>query len=276
MAGAGGMGMPDRGWHEDPLERGKWRWHDGASWTDHTASGNVAPVRPPDLDLVENSPLPNAAPDGITRPTQGWHEDPLERDAWRWHDGTRWTENTATGSEPPEPLPTGTTDQSAPLPSHPEATVVGVRVVGVDTSGMRRLWHERRSVVLTAGVVLAAVVVAMLFSGSRTYTIEGSFGLFDSDGFRDAGLGCAGDGGFNDIGPGTPVRVRDGKGALIGSATLDTGVESGSLCLLSFTVPEVVKADYYEIEVGRRGSLGFSFSEMESSGWTVGFSLGES
>jgi hypothetical protein len=48
----------------------------------------------------------------------------------------------------------------------------------------------------------------------------------------------------------------------------------GGRCAYTFAV-EVPDADFYAVEVGRRGVLTYSNAEMGTRGWSVWFTLGE-
>lgn len=108
----------------------------------------------------------------------------------------------------------------------------------------------------------------------RTNDIRGTFQLLD--GATSEGIGCRGSGGYSDIRPGTEVTVRDQAGAVI--ARGDLGLESSGTvpgsCEFSLRVDDVPRATFYEIEVGRRGSLTYSYEQMQRQDWTVGFELG--
>ncbi len=45
-------------------------------------------------------------------------------------------------------------------------------------------------------------------------------------------------------------------------------------CEYPILVKDVPRADFYEIEVGRRGSLKYSIDQLRAMGWNVSFKLG--
>ena len=45
--------------------------------------------------------------ESVAEDARGWHADPLGTNAWRWWDGKRWTDHTASTSEKPDTNPTG-------------------------------------------------------------------------------------------------------------------------------------------------------------------------
>ncbi|GAA4308131.1 Hypothetical protein KLENKIAIHU_2768 [Klenkia terrae] len=96
------------------------------------------------------------------------------------------------------------------------------------------------------------------------------FTLSDSDLRQD----CEGDGGYADIGPGTPVRLTNESGVVLGATSLSEGDYSGGTCTWTLTIPDVGDAQFYSIEVGDRGQITNSSSEMEASGWSFFISLG--
>ena len=135
--------------------------------------------------------------------------------------------------------------------------------------------------------------------------IEVSFSGDTADGAR--GRSCRGTGGYDDFGPGMNVTIRDEDGAIIAStqtepwyrlerdhpdyneiveAIDDTGLptvlvsDSGlyrrgtlGLCHV-WWVASVPVTDFYEVNVGRRGTLSYSLPEIEDAGWVVATSLG--
>lgn len=103
--------MPDHApaqWLPDPSGRFELRYWDGATWTDHVASGGRQQVDPPSA----------TAPQPAPRPAAGWHPDPSGRHELRYWDG-RWTEHVASGGRQLTdplvgPAPTMTGDADSP------------------------------------------------------------------------------------------------------------------------------------------------------------------
>lgn len=50
------------GWYPDPSQAGRYRWWDGASWTDYTQSASGAPLAPPTGGSVASQPPPPPPP----------------------------------------------------------------------------------------------------------------------------------------------------------------------------------------------------------------------
>lgn len=148
------------------------------------------------------------------------------------------------------------------------------------------------------GLAVVAAVVLSGGGGKETQTITGTFTLFDIGGVIGGHESCSGDGGYSDIDAGMPVTVRDGDGTIVGGTSTrhstrdelvaslteeeNSGVDEaeelldgleGSICTLRFEV-EVDDADFYEVEVGNRGSLSYRKAELAERDWVVEFSLG--
>jgi serine/threonine-protein kinase len=132
------------------------------------------------------------------------------------------------------------------------------------------------------GVVLAAAdsgkaVAHVGGADAEKHTITGTMTVWDSRAHYASKWDCSGEGGYDDIRYGTPVTVRDGTGRIIATGSLDGGksVEpSGGACEFTFRVDGVPKVDFYQVEVSHRGALTYSFSDLETHGWSVTASLG--
>jgi len=108
-----------------------------------------------------------------------------------------------------------------------------------------------------------------------TYIVHGVFP------HRNYGAPCKGaDAGYPDVRPGTTVTVEDGTGAMLGTVALEGGTlrkgllrERDDDCVFSFslTVPE---RDSYRIEVGRRGVVAFTRSDLDRSNWKADLTIG--
>jgi hypothetical protein len=111
------------------------------------------------------------------------------------------------------------------------------------------------------------------------YLVKGKLQLVDSD-IGGTASDCYGNGGYDDIEAGMPVTIRDGQGTILATGQVGTGTQpsdsqySSVMCVFDFQVDNVPKADFYAIEVGRRGQLNYSFAEMKEKDWTVSLSLG--
>lgn len=111
---------------------------------------------------------------------------------------------------------------------------------------------------------------------TRTVTVE--FRLADAD---TAFFGCKGAGGYSDIGPGTSVTVRNGKGDVLGVGKLGEGLPSNNgvqvyFCDWTVQIPDVpVDEDFYAVEVADRGEITSSGKDLAADDWIVEVSLGE-
>ena len=117
---------------------------------------------------------------------------------------------------------------------------------------------------LVAATTTTALVAAFLLLGGG-HRVKGSFSLPGSD--------CHGSGGYDDIGPGTSVTIRNESGSTIGTGSLAAGVGDGGGCAYPFAINGVPDAKLYRVEVSRGGEVEYSLAEMESNEWTVIVSL---
>jgi hypothetical protein len=110
-------------------------------------------------------------------------------------------------------------------------------------------------------------------------TLTGSFTLTDTDVSRTPG-DCFGTGGYSDIKAGLQVVVRNEKSEILAVGELGRDNYSGAypqvVCEFPFAIKDIPRAEFYQIEVGRRGSLKYSLNELQNAGWAVKFSLGGS
>ncbi len=82
---------------------------------------------------------------------------------------------------------------------------------------------------------------------------------------------CYGLGGFRDIRGQLPVLVKDASGKIlaVGKTARGRRGENATVCIFDYSVPDVPKADFYQVQFGRRGGLVYSFDAMVKSGWVV-------
>ena len=120
-----------------------------------------------------------------------------------------------------------------------------------------------------------SIVKISIAKGAR---IIGMFRLTDIDITRRE-LGCVGKGGYSDIGPHMQVVVMNGKRDIIATGTLEPDYSSDGeddyTCTYPFTIEDVPITNFYEIEIGRRGSVKFSLEEMKRKDWSLILSIGE-
>lgn len=112
----------------------------------------------------------------------------------------------------------------------------------------------------------------------ETATVPGTFVLTDTmpnlmiSAIASDGATCAGTGGYSDIGPGTQVIVKNGKGDVLATATLGEGHGDGVACTFSFSFPVTEGQDRYVVSVGHRGEFSYTFTQLQGQG--VGIRLG--
>ena len=106
----------------------------------------------------------------------------------------------------------------------------------------------------------------------ETATIAGSFTVNDdspntySPSIEVSGSACSGAGGYSDIGPGTEVTVKNGKGDILTTSALEQGEGGRILCSFPFSLEATEGEDRYIVSEGRRGDLSFSFGELKANG----------
>jgi hypothetical protein len=138
--------------------------------------------------------------------------------------------------------------------------------------------NSNRTKILIAlgGAVLLVVIIAIvLLTGSSERPLKVRLGLFD------AGSDCdGGSGGYDDLGPGMPITVKDQDGKLIGSSTLPEGGEPQEIdglrfgCIWETVVMVPDDAEQYAVEGGSRGAVTYSRDTIENEGWIAELSIG--
>ena len=84
---------------------------------------------------------------------------------------------------------------------------------------------------------------------------------------------CHGIHGYSDIGSGTQVMVKNGKGEILASAPLGEGHGDDVNCRFAFSFPITEGQDRYVVSVGHRGEFSYSFEQLRRGG--VEIHLGE-
>jgi hypothetical protein len=137
--------------------------------------------------------------------------------------------------------------------------------------------HRRLlTAIIGGGLLLVGALVALgiSLSGPDEQDLTVRLGLFDLGGGSDCD---GGDGGYDDVGPGMPITVKDEVGTVIGSTTIDSGGESmpGVGCIWTMHLKVSSEAKQYVIEGGSRGGITFSHDDLAAADWTAELSLGE-
>jgi hypothetical protein len=103
----------------------------------------------------------------------------------------------------------------------------------------------------------------------QTVTVSGTFVLIDSagmDAIASDGASCEGADGYSDVGHGTPVTVKNGKGEILATTSLGQGKGSSANCIFSFSFPVTEGHDRYVVSVGRRGEFSYTFEQLQARG----------
>ena len=110
-------------------------------------------------------------------------------------------------------------------------------------------------------------------------TVKGSFTLIDTSpstyfpAITSSGSSCWGSGGYSDIGAGTRVVVKNGKGEELTHTALGIGTGSTYRSVFTFSFDVTEGESSYVVSVSRRGDQSYSFSDLKYSG--VSLSLGD-
>jgi hypothetical protein len=116
-------------------------------------------------------------------------------------------------------------------------------------------------------------------------SLTGDFTLTQSDPVEreyvnDRLVSCQGTNGYDDVGTGTAVVVRDADGTIVGTGRLVTEDAPRTSptphnCEWTFEVADLPDSTFYSVEVGDRGELTYSQAELEAMDWVVSATLGD-
>lgn len=173
-------------------------------------------------------------------------------------DGNRFCQDcglliTATTTQPPDPFAAPGAAVAGGLPAQP--------------SGSKRpAWLI--PVIAVVAVVAVLLVVFTVGRSTPTESVTVEFSVFDDFNGCDFGFG------YSDV-PGSNVII-EADGEIVASGSLPRFGDSDVLSCTFVTTLSDVPADksFYELTVGRRGTVTRSLAEMESAGWTWDVSLG--
>jgi hypothetical protein len=87
------------------------------------------------------------------------------------------------------------------------------------------------------------------------------------------GTKCHGTHGYSDVGGGTQVIVKNGRGEVLTSTSLGEGHGDEVNCRFGFTFPITEGQDRYVLSVGHRGEFSYSFEQLQRGG--IEIHLGE-
>lgn len=125
----------------------------------------------------------------------------------------------------------------------------------------RKLWLVVGAVVAVALVGAGAVILVPRLLGNDI-TITGNLLLVDED-VKNAGAGCYGTGGYEDIEGGAQVVVSDAAGATLALGKLGAGQSVGAgECRFAIRVTVPAGKGFYSIAVGRRPPLQYAEADL--------------
>lgn len=106
--------------------------------------------------------------------------------------------------------------------------------------------------------------------------VSGYFVLLgDSESVVSGNGGCEGARGYDDIHPSAQVVVRNESGTVLATTALGEGTHlDTNTCIYEFTLDSLPRAQFYSIEISRRGELTYSREELEANDWMFEASLG--
>jgi hypothetical protein len=113
----------------------------------------------------------------------------------------------------------------------------------------------------------------------RPIEVTGKFSIFESDPYswfpaiNSSGDGCSGYNGYSDINSNTDVRVTNAKGELLTATQLGAGRGSSYKCVFTYHFTVLEGQSAYFVEVGKRGKLKFSETELKTPKTLYGLGL---
>ena len=148
-----------------------------------------------------------------------------------------------------------------------------------------------RALILGAFIVAGVAAVTFVLTNGApgsTYALTGYLNLAQQQGTgysnytipTGSDTACEGLGGYSDIQAGAQLVVKDEAGKVIGSGALDQGhldldlFGAGSVCAFPFEIAGLPKAAQYQVGMGNRGSITYSFADLETKEWDVKLTLG--
>jgi hypothetical protein len=70
------------------------------------------------------------------------------------------------------------------------------------------------------------------------------------------------------------VEIRDETDKLIGAGTTTGNQTQGAVgCVVNFSIPDVPKAQFYQVTIGSHGGPTYSYGEMKAAGWNLDLTL---
>ncbi|MFE1321040.1 hypothetical protein [Kitasatospora phosalacinea] len=180
------------------------------------------------------------------------------------------TDQTVTPPPPPvdrpaaSPLPATARNRQTRTLSVPVWFVAGLTGFAVGAATVGLAWGLSSDGSTTPAVDAVA--------NTETFTLIGSMTL--TSGAVETKNGCAGSGGYGDIGTGADVTVYDESGKVLAVGALGPGRTQGlDGCTFMVNVTEVPTGPkFYQVEIGHRGKINLSSSDAEAGlfGATLG------
>jgi hypothetical protein len=161
------------------------------------------------------------------------------------------------------------TETATRVPGWPPASDYELPTRSVNRTRRRLTYGSAVVVVLLAA---GALLGLRGLGGAAVHTVKGTYVLFDAD---TAFNGCHGVGDYSDIDSGVDVVLKDEHGTVVATDALSSGTAMSGRCAYHFAFTGVPDATFYQFEVGTgRGTLHYTRSEMDRSGWQIKASLG--
>jgi hypothetical protein len=111
---------------------------------------------------------------------------------------------------------------------------------------------------------------------SHTLYVQVTLYATEGNGLTSTSVACQGEGGYADIAPGMQATIKDSNGSILGVGTFsDYGkpVTTGE-CQFTTDAGDIPERPFYSVDLGRRGSVQFALSDLQSNGWVAGISIG--
>jgi hypothetical protein len=158
----------------------------------------------------------------------------------------------------------------------------------VDSNPLQR-WAPALVIGFVVLVVLAAFVVSR---GSGSHALTGEIYLQDSGYLNNVvGRNCVGRGSKANVTTNAPVQIKDQKGTIVGSGSIEQGtviawdeflastdaagydgrMEAPAACKFKLSVGSVGDADVYSVEVGNRVLVTATKADLADSDWNLNF-----
>lgn len=123
-----------------------------------------------------------------------------------------------------------------------------------------------------------AIVEPTATAAPTTFEITGTLALgpgrFFALGSRfEDGVGCTGDGAYNDIAQSVEVTINSGSGEIVGVGELSEGLVVDEACTFTFSVT-VRRSDFYMVQILGYDAPVYSIEELEAMGWQVSLRIG--